>query len=94
LEDKPGFEEVAFDPAILPALSPVSAWHDTRFGRIEAGWRLEAGTATCRLSLPHGVTARLRGNEERKSLTANGRPIAPGEEVRLGAGEHTITFTI
>ncbi len=43
LEDKPGFEEVAFDPANSSALSPVSAWHDTRFGRIEGRMRsLEA----------------------------------------------------
>lgn len=94
LEDKPGFEEVEFDPAILPALSPVSAWHDTRFGRIEAGWTLEAGTVTCRLALPDGVSARMRTKEERKSLTANGELIEPGEEVRLGAGQHTIIFSI
>lgn len=94
LEDKPGFEEVAFDPAILPALSPVSAWHDTRFGRIEAGWRLEAQTVTCRISLPEGVTARLKGREDRKSLTADGGLVAPGQEVRLGKGEHLITFSI
>jgi len=94
LEDKPGFEEVAFDPAILPALSPVSAWHDTRFGRIEAGWTLEEGTVTCRLVLPQGVTARLQGRGDRKSLQANGAPIEQGEETRLDAGEHTITFSI
>ncbi len=94
LEDKPGFEEVAFDPAILPALSPVSAWHDTRFGRIEAGWTLEEGNVTCRLSLPRGVTARLQGRDDRKSLKADGTLIEQGEETKLGAGEHTITFSI
>jgi len=94
LEDKPGFEEVAFDPAILPALSPVSAWHDTRFGRIEAGWALEEGNVTCRLSLPQGVTARLQGRDDRKSLKADGTLIEQGEETKLGAGEHTITFSI
>lgn len=94
LEDKPGFEEIAFDPAILPALSPVSAWHDTRFGRIEAGWALEGETVTCRLVLPQGVTARLQGRGDRKSLRADGTLIEQGEETRLGAGEHTITFSI
>ncbi len=94
LEDRPGFEEVAFDPAILPALSPVSAWHDTRYGRIEAGWTLGEGTVTCRLVLPQGVTARLQGRGDRKSLTADGARIEQGEETRLGAGEHTITFFI
>ena len=93
LEDKPGFEEVLFDPAILPALSPVSAWHDTRFGRIEAGWTLEEGFVTCHLVLPEGVTARLEGKSERKSLQANGANVEQGEEIRLGAGEHKITFS-
>ncbi len=93
-EDKPGFEEVSFDPAILPALSPVSAWHDTRFGRIEAGWTLEEGTVTCRLVLPQGVTARLQARGDRKSLKADGIPVEQGEETKLEAGEHTITFSI
>ncbi len=94
LEDKPGFEEIAFDPAILPALSPVSAWHDTRFGRIEAGWSMEGSAVTCRLSLPEGVTARLTGRADRRALTADGELVAPGQEVRLAKGEHTITFSI
>jgi len=93
LEDKPGFEEILFDPAILPALSPVSAWHDTRFGRIEAGWTLEEGFVTCSLVLPEGVTARLEGKSERKSLQANGANVEQGKEIRLGAGEHKITFS-
>jgi len=94
LEEKPGFEEIAFDPAILPELSPVSAWHDTRFGRIEAGWTLEEGTVTCRLVLPEGVQARLTGRGGRKSLKADGVSVDAGREVKLGAGEHTITFSI
>lgn len=94
LEDKPGFEEVVFDPAILPALSPVAAWHDTHFGRIEAGWTLEEGAVTCRLVLPQGVTARLQGKGDRKSLKADGTLIEQSEEIKLGAGEHTITFSI
>lgn len=94
LEDVPGFAEVAFDPAILPSLSPVSAWHDTRFGRIEAGWSVEGNLVTCRLQLPEGVTARLAGTVGRTSLRADGAPIEPGGEVRLGHGEHKITFSI
>jgi len=94
LEDKPGFEEIAFDPAILPALSPVSAWHDTPFGRIEAGWSVKDGKVTCRLSLPQGVTARLKGSDARKQLTADAKPVEPERELRLGQGEHTITFSI
>ena len=93
LEDKPGFEEIAFDPAILPGLSPVSAWHDTRFGRIQVGWSIdERGEVTCRLTLPEGVTARLEGGTGRKSLAADGIAVASGQRIVLGRGEHTITF--
>ncbi len=94
VEDKPGFEEIDFDPAILPALSPVSAWHDTRYGRIETSWTLEGLNVTCRLALPDGVTARIKGSASRKSLTADGKTINPGEELRLGEGEHSITYTV
>jgi alpha-L-rhamnosidase len=94
LEDKPGFEEISFDPAILPALSPVTAWHDTRFGRIEAGWTLEEGAVTCRLVLPEGVTARLEARSDRKALKADGVMIEQGREIRLGTGEHKITFSV
>ena len=44
--EKPGFDEVTLDPLILPALSPVQAWHDCRHGRIEAGWALDGRHAS------------------------------------------------
>jgi len=44
--------------------------------------------------LPEGVTARLQGKDDRKSLKADGTLIEQGEETKLGAGEHTITFSI
>lgn len=94
IEDKPGFEEISFDPTILPALSPVSAWHDTRFGRIEAAWSLEGSKVTCRLSVPQGVTARLAADETRKQLTVDDKALESGQQLKLGAGEHTITFSI
>jgi alpha-L-rhamnosidase len=94
LEEAPGFEEISFDPTILSALSPVSAWHDTRFGRIETGWTVKGETVTCRLSLPEGITARLEATQDRQSLRVDGAEIEPGRELKLGKGEHTITFAI
>jgi len=94
LEDAPGFEEISFDPAILPALSPVSAWHDTRFGRIETAWAVKGETVTCRLLLPEGITARLAAGENRKSLKVDGAEIEPGRQLKLSKGEHTISFAI
>lgn len=92
--DRPGFEEIDFDPAILPGLSPVSAWHDTRFGRIEAGWVLEEGRVSCTLTLPEGITARLSGKDVRKQLKVAGAPVEAGGEIRLAAGRHTISFQL
>ncbi len=94
LEDKPGFEEIEFDPAILPALSPVSAWHDTRFGRIEAGWNLEGGKVTCHLKIPDGMTAHIPGKRARRNMTVNGTDVAGDERVQVGHGSHSITFDI
>ncbi len=94
LEDKPGFEEIEFDPAILPALSPVAAWHDTRFGRIEAGWDIDGGKVTCHLEIPDGITVHMRGNRARKNLTVNGANVVDDERVQIGHGSHSITFDI
>ncbi len=94
LEDKPGFEEIEFDPAILPTLSPVSAWHDTRLGRIEAGWSVEGGKVTCHLEIPDGMSAHIRANRVRQNLKVNGADVAGDGRVQIRQGRHSITFDI
>ncbi|MCD2175791.1 alpha-L-rhamnosidase [Rhizobium sp. C4] len=90
----PGFREIDLDPAILPQLSPVSAWHDTQLGRIEAGWTLDGKAVTYRVLLPEGVTGRITGSADRKDMSVDGRPIGASEAAQLTAGEHIIRFTI
>ncbi|MET3615589.1 alpha-L-rhamnosidase [Rhizobium aquaticum] len=90
----PGFREIDLDPAILPQLSPVSAWHDTRLGRVEAGWSLEGNSATYRVVLPEGATGRIAATDARKNLSIDGQAVPGGESARLSAGEHIIRFTI
>lgn len=92
--DRPGFQEIDFDPAILPGLSPVSAWHDTRFGRIEAGWVVEGDRVSATLTVPEGVTSRVCGRKDRKQLQVGGAPLEPGQQVRLTAGHHRISFQL
>ncbi|MBO9112717.1 family 78 glycoside hydrolase catalytic domain [Agrobacterium sp. S2/73] len=94
VQDKPGFEEIDFDPSILPALSPVSAWHDTHFGRIEAGWSIEGDHVSCTLVVPKGVTAQLSAKAGRRNLQVGGASIAESQQVRLEAGTHNVTFQI
>jgi alpha-L-rhamnosidase len=93
--ERPGFDEVTLDPLILPALSPVAAWHECRHGRIEAGWALEGGRVTYRVTLPQGCTGRLTANPARRNTALNGKPIAvPAEGLTLPAGRHDITFDL
>ena len=89
-----GFTHLELDPAILPALSPVKAWHDVGQGRIEAEWSLSGDVVTYRVVLPSGVSASLKASAARKELTIDGVAVTGGTESRLTAGAHTITFRI
>lgn len=90
----PGFREINLDPAILPALGPVSAWHDTRLGRLEAAWTVEGNAVTYRVLLPEGATGRITATAARNNMTVDGQAIASGASAQLKAGEHIIRFTI
>ena len=90
--DAPGFDGVTIDPLILPALSPVSAWHDCRHGRITAGWSLSGDTVTYRLTLPAGTTGTLAPKAAKSGLTVNGLPAVQGQP--LPPGSYDITFRV
>ncbi len=95
MAEKPGFEEVTLNPLILPALSPVKAWHDCRHGRIEAGWTLAGTSVTYRVSLPHGCTGRLTASAHRRNVAVNGMPVTvPADGLTLPAGKHDISFDL
>ncbi|WP_413710162.1 family 78 glycoside hydrolase catalytic domain [Rhizobium sp. Rhizsp82] len=93
-EENPAFHEILFDPAILPALSPVSAWHDTALGRVEVQWSLEAGQVTCNLALPAGMTARMDATAKHPALRIDGQAVAQGTSATIAAGRHVIEFAI
>jgi alpha-L-rhamnosidase len=86
IQPEPGFDVVTLNPLILPALSPVAAWHDCRHGRIEAGWVLEGDLVTYTVTLPPGTIGRLGF----QALTVDG--AAPQGD--LPPGQHVITFRI
>jgi alpha-L-rhamnosidase len=93
--EKPGFDEVTLDPLILPALSPVQAWHECRHGRIEAGWAVSGDRVTYRVSLPIGCTGRLIANSARRDVFVNGAPatVSAAGQI-LPPGDHEITFRV
>lgn len=91
----PGFDEVTLNPLILPALSPVEAWHDCRHGRIEAGWALDGTRVTYRVTLPEGCTGRLAHGDQRRNVTLDGNPATvPVDGLIVPAGTHEITFDL
>lgn len=91
--EKPGFDEVTLNPLILPALSPVAAWHDCRHGRIEAGWSLDDDKVTYRVTLPAGCTGRLKANPVHHNVAVDGTPVTvPADGLMLPSGSHVITF--
>jgi alpha-L-rhamnosidase len=93
--DRPGFDEVTLDPLIVPALSPVQAWHDCRHGRIEAGWSVAGDAATYRVTLPSGCDGRLTANPARREVAVDGKAISvPAGGLVLPSGRHEITFSV
>lgn len=93
--DAPGFDRISIDPIIMPALSPVSVWHDCRHGRIEAGWTLEGKQVSYQLSLPPGTEGLLLASASRKSVTLNGAAIdVPAAGAVIPAGQHSMTFEL
>jgi len=97
--EQPGFAHVVFEPLIIPALSPVKAHHDSRAGRIEAGWVLEDDRVTYDISVPNGATGTLMLSPDYQDAALDGTPLARAdgnEKARslLAPGKHRITFRI
>jgi alpha-L-rhamnosidase len=91
--ERPAFAEVLIDPTILPALSPVAAWHECGRGRIEAGWTVEGQRATYSLTLPEGVTGRLLQSASRRKVAVDGKPAEIAVDgLLLTSGRHVISF--
>lgn len=88
----PGFGRVIIAPHFLKDLSPVSMWHMTRHGRIEAKWKLSGDTAAYRLTIPEGCTAIVPRLETTRATHLNGKPV--NRDLTLGAGKHEITFRV
>jgi alpha-L-rhamnosidase len=97
--NEPGFRHIVFEPVILPALSPVSAHHDSIAGRIEARWSVEGDRVTYDIVVPEGANGTLLLSPRYADVAVDGAPIATAgndkrTRSRLAAGAHTITFRI
>ncbi|WP_417729077.1 family 78 glycoside hydrolase catalytic domain [Roseovarius sp.] len=96
--ERPAFEHIIFEPTVLPALSPVSAAHDSRAGRIEAGWSVQRDLVTYQLTVPHGATGTLVMAPNYIDILIDGSPLASAGSGKarspLAPGSHTVTFRI
>jgi len=89
--DDPGFATIIFQPTIIRALSPVSAWHDSARGRIKAGWSAGGGEVHYDVEVPPGSRGVLKLSDDYRSPMVDGLPHA-GED--LCPGTHHITFSL
>src|SRR5690606_4897627 len=92
----PGFRHIIFEPTIVPALSPVSARHDSAAGRIEAGWTVEGDRVTYDVTVPEGARGTLVLAPRYKDISVDGTPLAwtgGHEEARslLAPGKHRVS---
>ena len=90
--EQPGFKHIIFQPTIIPELSPVAAQHDSRAGRIEAGWSVAGDRVTYRVAIPTGATGTLLPPAGASEIAVDG--TAGDGRIALGAGTHSITFRI
>lgn len=98
-EDEPGFRHVLFEPAIIPALSPVAAAHDSAAGRIEAGWRIEGDAVTWETVVPEGARGTLIVPAGARNVILDGRPVPPAagegkQRLAVESGRHVVTFAV
>ena len=89
--ETPGFATIIFRPTIIPELSPVSAWHESARGRIEAGWSVQGRQVRYDIEVPAESRGVLRLPDDYRRPTVDGSPFA-GEY--LGPGKHRITFSM
>jgi alpha-L-rhamnosidase len=93
----PGFKHIIFEPAVIPALSPIAAHHDSAAGRIEAGWSVEGDRVTYTVAVPEGSSGTLVLAPYYRDIAVDGQGIgwtggAEPTKHLLEAGRHTITF--
>ena len=92
---KPGFDVVEIAPQFLAQLSPVSAWHQCRHGRIQVDWTLKNNRAVYKLELPDGSVGLLKPQTKFHVTHVDGRKTKlTSAGLRLQSGRHEIIFDV
>ncbi|MDB5538011.1 MAG: alpha-L-rhamnosidase, partial [Devosia sp.] len=98
----PGFGSIIIAPEFHAELAPLQASHDTRYGRIEAGWQIEDGQVTYSFTTPPGTKARLKLPAGAADITMDDRALSREEAARsmsqeglpVSPGRRTITLRL
>jgi len=94
-EDEPGFRRIEFSPFVIPELSPVSADHQTRGGRIASSWIVTGSDVVYRFTVPEGSTGTLKLLSRYGSPTLDGQPLGlAASPDRLPPGDYVVTFSL
>ena len=96
--DQPGFETVVFEPVIVPALSPVSAHHDSAAGRVAAEWAIDGDAVTYTFTVPEHSKGELVLSARYFDISIDGMSMAAVEGAKarsqVAPGTHTARFRI
>jgi alpha-L-rhamnosidase len=100
--DVPGYKRILIQPRPGGGLTHARATHQSIHGKIESGWKLEAGTMHLDVVIPPNTTALVRiPTANGSAITEGGKPVENAEGVRLiengptlatfevGAGKYT-----
>ncbi|RYE08671.1 MAG: alpha-L-rhamnosidase [Hyphomicrobiales bacterium] len=94
----PGFKHIFFEPTVIPALSPVSAAHDSAAGRIEAAWSVAGDKVSYDITVPEGSSGTLVLSPDYRDIVVDGMQLGSNgtEKARslLAPGRHNVTFRI
>jgi alpha-L-rhamnosidase len=104
-ERNPGYKHILIQPHPGGGLTHAKARHDSLYGPIESGWRLDGQKMTVRIEIPPNTTATVRlPRAKLKGVTEGGKPLGKSEAVteavqdedavvmRVGSGQYSFEY--
>ena len=87
--DAPGFSRIRIQPQVVGDLTWARGTHDTPYGRIESGWKLENGRFNLDVTVPVNTVATVYvPSAQRATVTEGGKPAEKAEGVRFLRSEN------
>jgi len=104
-EENPGYKHIIISPQPGGTLTYANAYHNSMYGKISSGWKLEGGKLTIEVQIPHNTTATIilpgASMEEvmesevklKKTKTGIYSIIREGQNVNIEVGSGTYQFS-